>query len=230
MTDDNGQSLNSRFEIAFNRLDRFLRDQQGLGREVGFVKVVREFDDGNRWWSHRDFIISCANLRNVLIHERTGSHLAHPTSGAVAQLEKICAQLIDRRVFPTFKRKVETIQVDDSLLSVLKIIRTRNYSQFPVYHEKQLRGLLTENGITRWLAEHGTTKMEIVDLQDTCIRDVLREEEVKKTFQVVAAGTTVTQVRSLFAEHALIEAALITQSGARTEPLMGIITRCDLLQ
>ena len=91
------------------------------------------------------------------------------------------------RALPTFQRTVETISIHDTLTSVLKIIDQRDYSQFPVYEDERFRGLLTENGVTRWLARHVLELSPLVELDDIPVSQVLRNEEERKNHQFVPA-------------------------------------------
>jgi predicted transcriptional regulator len=88
---------------------------------------------------------------------------------------------------------------------------------------------LTENGITRWLAHYVSKEMSMVELNDVPVRQVLPEEEKRPNCLFVARDKTVDEAKALFATKELLEAVLITQSGNRTEKLIGIITRWDVL-
>jgi predicted transcriptional regulator len=135
------------------------------------------------------------------------------------------------RAIPTFERPVETLGPSESLATVLRTIRKRDYSQFPVYDDGlRFRGLLTENGITRWLAGHVATQLSLVELEDVPVKVVLREEEqAQSNWAFVARDETVGRIRQLFAEREMLEAVLISPRGKRNESLIGIVTRWDLL-
>ena len=45
---------------------------------------------------------------------------------------------------------------------------------------ERFRGLLTENGITRWFAYHVATKVSLVELQDVHVKQALENEEEKR--------------------------------------------------
>lgn len=130
---------------------------------------------------------------------------------------------------PKNRRSVETISIQDTLARVLKIIDRRDYSQFPVYEDKQFRGLLTENGVTRWLAHHVVKTLSLVELDDIPVAQVLQNEEKRKNYQFVSREMLVDDIRALFAKQALLEAVLITASGKQAEKLLGVATRWDVL-
>ena len=153
-----------------------------------------------------------------------------PTLPVVQRLETICQRLTNPPlVVPRFQRPVETTAPDDSLARVLRRIGEKEYSQFPVYDDEKFRGLLTENGITRWLAHHVSMEMSLVELDGVPVRQVLPEEKKRQNWLFVTRRTTVHEAKALFAEKRLLEAALITETGNRAEKLIGIVTRWDVL-
>jgi len=98
-----------------------------------------------------------------------------------------------------------------------------------VYDDKQFHGLLTENGVTRWLAHHVVRTLSLVELDDIPVGKVLQNEEERKNHQFVSRDMRVDDVSALFAKQTLLEAVLITASGKQTEKLLGIATRWDIL-
>jgi hypothetical protein len=99
-----------------------------------------------------------------------------------------------------------------------------------VYEDNRFHGLLTENGITRWLARHVATKLSLVELEEELVAQVLQNEEERKNYCFVAPNMRVDDVCSLFASNSLLEAVLITASGKESEALQGIVTRWDIIQ
>ena len=165
-----------------------------------------------------------------LILRNSGTADMIPTPAIVQKLKECRDRLINPPgVIPTFQRKVETLLIQNPLARVLKIIRQRDYSQFPAYEGERFRGLLTENGITRWLAHHVDTKFSSVELEDVSVKEVLQNEERLKTYHFVPADSRVDDVSGLFALHGELEAVLITTEGKESEPLLGIATRWDIL-
>jgi predicted transcriptional regulator len=151
---------------------------------------------------------------------------------AVAEGLKHCKERLmnPARAVPTFQRTVEIISTHDTLSGVLKIIEERDYSQFPVYEDKRFRGLLTENGVTHWLARHVSQSDSSVRLGDIQVLQVLQNEEERTNHQFVRHDMRVDDVTALFAKQTLLEAVFVTASGDETENLLGIATRWDILQ
>jgi predicted transcriptional regulator len=238
MSDDQ-HDLFERFVAAYNSIHQILRKHLGKEDEVpfaSFASLVRDYGRMHRSGSDCadcDYLRMAAKLRNVLLHETTKPYqrAAVPTLPVVERLERICQRLKNPPlVVPRFQTPVETTTLDDSLAGVLRRIRERDYSQFPVYDGEKFCGLLTENGITRWLAHHVSKEMSLVELDEVPVSQVLSEEEKRQNCLFLARDKTVDEAKALFAANELLEAVLITQSGNRTEKPIGIITRWDVLR
>ncbi len=218
--------------MAYNTIDHHLRATIGHRRRVPFPSLIEQAVALNG--EDRELLALTSRIRNLLVHARTkpGEFAVTPSVSVVASLELLQRRLTrPDRAIPTFERVVERLVVSDSLAKVLKRIRDRDYSQFPVFDGLAFRGLLTENGVTRWLARYVTTEMSLVELEDVLVKSVLRQEEDPKTnWAFVSARETVDRVRQLFAEAETLEAVLITPSGRPTGDLVGIATRWDMLK
>jgi predicted transcriptional regulator len=225
--------LIEQFEANYNATDHFLRKALGSEKQVPFAHLVTEYARRHRGWRDADLLRTIAEIRNAIVHSKTEPYhyFAVPTP-TIAKNLKLCREgLINPvRVIPTFQRKVERVSVDDSLTRVLRIIAKQDYSQFPVYEAERFIGLLTENGITRWFAQHVSTKLSLVELDDVSARQVLKGEEGRKNYHFVCRDTRVDEVSGLFASERLLEAVLITARGKESEELLGIVTRWDMLQ
>lgn len=221
-----------RFEAAYNSIDRHLRHCLSKESSTTFSQLVKEYSQKNPFSKHRDTLRIAADLRNFLVHEKVApfQHAAIPTEETVRNLEEIRDQLLNPgRVFPTFQKRVETLSPDESLAKVLKLICQRNYSQFPVYSGQTFKGLLTENGITRWLAHHVTQNFSLIELEDVTVKQILPEEEKRSNWHFVSRIATIEDLKRQFSENDILEAVLITDAGKRSESPLGIVTRWDMV-
>jgi predicted transcriptional regulator len=225
-------ALIEQFEADYNTVDRFVRGALDADDHVGFAKLVRRYANEHVGWADAEFLTTIAKIRNLIVHYKTEPfrHVVIPTSAIAEELRKCKERLLNpARALPTFKRAVEVISIHDTLTRVLKTIDHRDYSQFPVFEEQRFRGLLTENGVTRWLARHVAKTLSLIELDDICVLQVLQSEEVRKNHQFVPGNVPVEEVSALFAKQALLEAVLVTANGKQTEELLGIATRWDIL-
>jgi len=220
------------FVADYNAVDRFLRDALGLDDQISFVRVVTQYSQRNKQWRDAELLKTIAKVRNVVVHSKTKPfrYLAVPSLELAQNLKASLNRLTNPPLaIPTFERKVETISIRHSLAMVLKTIKHRDYSQFPVYEDAHFRGLLTENGITRWLAHHVATKISLVELEDVPVKEVLDSEERRTNYRFMARNTRVDDVVEQFSSGELLEAVLFTANGKPSEALLGIATRWDII-
>ena len=230
---DEQRDLIERFEASYNAIDRLLRKTLARDRNATFVSLVAEFERDRWGWVDGEFLRMAADLRNAIVHQKTEphQHVAVPTVPVVERIELVLQRLANPvRVMPKFAKPVARVSVGDSLAQVLRTIATQNFSQFPVYDGDRFKGLLTENGITRWMATHVASKFSLIELEDVKIREVLRQEESRPNWRFVHRGMTIDEVRTFFASSELLEAVFVTESGKPTERPLGIVTRWDILQ
>jgi predicted transcriptional regulator len=225
------QDLIERFIAAYNAIDQELRHRIKLDRYASFSQVVEQYSARSPSWIYGRTLKQYAELRNFISHSPAEPYarLAVPTLQVVERIEKIKDDL-SQRIMPKFARKVITLKPEDSLATVLQVIEETSFSQFPVQEDNGLfRGLLTENGITRWLAHHVVAEMALVDFDEVRVTAVMGEEETQSNYLFVSRTSSVDEVFSQFASQPLLEAVLITHGGKSKERLLGIVTRWDVL-
>jgi predicted transcriptional regulator len=221
------------FQADYNAVHRFLRDELRAPKEESFTRLVYEYSRKHPGWRDADLLRVIAEVRNAIVHSRTEPYryVAIPTS-SIARGLKLCREHLMRpeTIIPKFQTTVETVAVDHTLGRVLRLVNSRDYSQFPVYENDRFRGLLTENGITRWLARHVSGTLSLVDLDEIPVTQVLRDQEKSKSWTFMSRDQRVDDLLGRFATAPLLEAALITAHGKESEKLIGIATRWDVLQ
>ena len=145
-----------RFLTAFNRIDRSLRVIAGIKEFKPFYRLVDQAKKNNPLVrKYEEELRSYADLRNAIVHNRTSLEyvIAEPHKKVVEKIERIDEVLAKPKlVGQLFKKRVLSFQTTDSLEETLKAIRKQKYTQFPVYKNKEFKGLLTTVGITNWLA------------------------------------------------------------------------------
>ncbi|MFN8007522.1 MAG: CBS domain-containing protein [Terriglobia bacterium] len=221
------------FEADYNKVDHFLRNALGRAKHVPFTRLLDEYLRHHPGWHDADLLKMVAGVRNAIVHCKTNAYqyVAVPTPTLGEELRACRDRLTNPpHVIPAFKRRVETVSIDDTLARVLRLISLRDYSQFPVYDAERFQGLLTENGITRWLADHIAKEISLIELEGVSVRHVLLNEEKRPNFLFVSQDMLVDDVKELFASHELLEAGIITLTGKRSESLLGIATRWDMIQ
>jgi predicted transcriptional regulator len=227
------RELIDRFEAAYNTVDRFLRHSLRQDSGVPFQEVVRQASRlRSIRSSERELLRRIGELRNVVVHTKIvpNGYIAVPTLDIVRSLEAIRDRLARPvMAIPLFQKAVEALQPNDTLVHALRAVRKRDFSQFPVYEKGRFLGLLTENGITRWLALHLERDDSLIELADIPVSRVLHEEKNTKQNCVFARRQISSlEVRELFASRELLEAVIFTDKGLANEQPLGIATRWDI--
>jgi predicted transcriptional regulator len=225
--------LTERFLTAFNRVDAAMRKRtKQEDRTIPFAEVAIKFGKST-YFRDGDFIRLVAQLRNFLIHENRNLHeeLAVPAESLVVRLERIAADLsAPEKVEKRFVGEgVATVKPDQSLKQVLQLVSGSGFSQFPVINDEKIVGLLTENGIARWLSSQVATE-SMVEFAEVTVGMVLAHEEQRENMILIGRLRELNEVRMLFSANALLEAAVITQSGKADQKPLGILTRWDLIE
>jgi len=221
-----------RFITAFNRIDKHLRKVTNKHKGVRMPDVIKSYLELHPGWKDVEAWRAYTSLRNVIEHERYGpyQYLFIPSEDAVRDIERIAQDLqIPTTVGSVFSREVVRVNLDTPLTKVLSLIHENSYSQFPVCAGGKCVGLLTENGITRWLSKHWNT-LSPGDFSAVVVQEVLEHEESRENYLYVSTDTYVDDAFYLFRERPLLEALLITKDGESTTELLGIITPWDALQ
>jgi predicted transcriptional regulator len=222
-----------RFLTAQNRIEKHLRSVLKQLDRVSYSRLLCEYADLEKGWRDAARLLECAHLRNSLIHERQVpfDYQFVPTLAIVEDIEASCDRLLQPElVIPRFAGPVTMLDSTDSLEQALRHIVKYGYSQFPVFKNEQYRGLLTENGITRWLGNYARTKLSLVELTDVSVDQILNEEEPREKDIFVSAATTVTHILGQFIAMPQLEVILISQTGKPSVRMKGIVTRWDIVQ
>jgi predicted transcriptional regulator len=220
----------NRFIDSYNDIDAFLRRELGVDQGPGFAEVVRRFGEKRPRFEGAKELRLFAELRNLAVHgQKLMLPVFEPSDAAVAQVEAIRDRLISPPVVGVaFARKVQTVGPNSRLSEVLALVRQHDFSQFPVYADDVFCGLVTENGLTRWLANHVDANDSLIDLGDHEVSEVLTHEEERQSARIVARMTPLDVVEAMFADSQILEAVIGTQNGRPKERPLGIVTRWDV--
>ncbi|MGE7674972.1 CBS domain-containing protein [Lysinibacillus sp. NPDC094403] len=225
-----------RFLTAFNRIDHRLRDIAGAKDFMPFYRLIDQSKKKDVLVrKYEDDLRSYADLRNAIVHHHTSLEyvIAEPHLDVVERIEYIDTTLAKPTlVGQMFRKKVLAFQERDSLKHVLKVIRHRKFTQFPVYHKDQFKGLVTTVGITNWLA----TMMEgdQIPKKIPTIHDILMHEKNRVNYKFVSRYITIYEAEEIFKQGVergrRFEALLITEHGKPHQKLIGIVTPLDIVK
>ncbi|MFN4214463.1 CBS domain-containing protein [Exiguobacterium sp.] len=223
------------FIASYHRIEDYLSRELGDGKHFSFSNMVNRLAKNNPIVErYKEDLHQMSQLRNAIVHERREPDfiIAEPHDSIVDLILEVERELLHpRQVIPLFRKLVTTFRADDPLQDVLKAIRNKNYSQFPIYNvDGSWRGLLTKKGVTSWLAESAHDAH--VSLEGVLVRHVLYHDPHIHRYRFIAAHTSVIEAHHHFVnmkEGARLDALLITKTGEENEPLLGIIRPQDIL-
>lgn len=171
-------------------------------------------------------------LRNAIVHDRAGGEIiAEPNSAVVKNIEHIAGLLLEPpRVIPLFKREVFTLPAGQPVARAIRDLSKLSYTQAPIMKDGIMQGLLTLKMIVQWMGQ--SLANNSFDIEKTTIGDLLDQVGASDQYEYVSAGKSLLEIPDLFYrwqdQGKKLEAILITKSGKKDEPLLGIITNRDL--
>ncbi len=222
-----------RFLDVFADIEKALKKRLKLKSNdpTGVSKLIERFQRSNPCWSNdSDDLRSLKDIRDILSHQRSISE-GYPlivTCASSRRLEKILNRIVKPvPVCQKYGHRVTTVCPDDSLAKVVAMAYEKGFSQFPIVDGGRFCGLLTENGITRWLGRTIKMGRNPVDLSRTKVKRVVKEEEQdrqQQVFKFVRSDAPVDEVMGFFARRPMLEAVLLTPTGTNKTPIEGIVT------
>lgn len=226
------------FIAMFNKLEKWAKKEAGLHEDDSLKKafsILRDKKKNAVVKRYYDELELLRKIRNLLVHEKTDpeNHVIYPSEEIVASLHEIYQKLAaPKKVGNVFNRSVVTFTTEDSLASVLKVIEKQSYTNFPIYlPDGKFVGVLTDNGVARWLAENVEDGDLLVSTVETKVKDVIDREEIKNNYIFINKNTSVYDAKDMFQSHKVrLAAILITENGKEHEKLLGIITAYDILE
>ena len=222
-----------KFLTAFTKIEKQLKSRLDNRRDVGFSRSVKILQGSNAIVRrYIDDLLSFAELRNAIVHNKIDMAyaIAEPHDSIVERIERIEKELTHPKlVGAMFNKKVFAFEENDSLADMLIMFREKDLSKFPIYENNMFKGLLTQKGIAKWLANNETDPQLA---KKTSIREVLPFEG-ENNYKFIASKVSVYRAVELFKEQVgrgkRLEALLITKTGMPEEKLEGIITAWDIL-
>lgn len=222
------------FLASFNRIDKELKSIL-TRKEFGFYRAVKILQKSNPLIKrYKDDLLEFAELRNAIVHNRTDVSyvIAEPHESIVESIIKIEEELTKPKiVYSYFARKVYTLQANEKVLTLLEVIREKEFTKFPVYNGKEFLGLITQKGITNWLANELYNGNNIM-IEQT-LSDVLRYED-NGNYKFISGNSSLYEAVDMFKEQIgnghRLEAILLTENGDPTESLVGIVTNWDIMK
>ncbi len=188
------------FMSEFNRIEDFLKDLVNAKYNMPFYKLLEEA-------MKRDKLVkqfyqelrTMSDLRNIIAHGDPNDPVALPSESTLNRIRFIEDQFTNPlKIIDVFKKSVDAFDATDSLEEVLSEIDKYHYSQFPVVKSGEFIGLITENGITNWLAS--SVKNDNISIKNTTVQDVILGDEESDSYSFMLTSDTLYDVIDKFEE------------------------------
>lgn len=224
-----------KFLETYNNLDQYLKKEIRADDYVSYANKVKNSKNTvvNKF---KDELLSFGTLRNAIVHNPKidNKAIAEPHDRTVERFNEIYEIINDpKKVIPTFQFDVLGANKDDYINDILKQMKQKSFSQFPVLDSNEaIIELINNNTISRWLAseidENGT-----IIIDGVTVEKLIPEIEFKRNYKFISRDTSIYKAYDLFLNHINekernLDVLFITHNGKETEKLLGLITISDL--
>lgn len=219
----------------YNLIDAYLKRAGKHESSVTFSQKVK-FSSNNVVKRFKDELLSLGELRNAIIHNpKIGSKaIAEPHEDIVLRIKELYEKISNPlKVIPEFQFEILGANEDDYINDILIKMREKSISQFPVFNkENVVIELINTNTISRWLStkleENGTIMVEKI-----MVRDLIPEIEFNTNYKFISRNISIYEAFDLFtdqisSEKRNLDVLFITNSGKKSEKLLGLITIEDI--
>lgn len=189
---------NAIFLDTFNSIEDHLKKLLNVAYNTSFSSMLNRL-------SKRDKVIkyyqselnTMRELRNFVVHSDIDEPLVIVSNDTIKRIKIIEEALLrPKKIREVFKEEVVALKESDSLKKVLTLIKEKKYSQFPVFNKDGFNGLITENGITKWLANN--IEEDIISIKKTCVCDVMIDDEEVDSYMYLYAYDSLYDVIRAF--------------------------------
>lgn len=223
------------FLDKYKQLEEVVRSTYGLKDEDSISYYLNGKTKFNQF---RNEIKYCQDVRNLLSHKQKvkDSFAVEPSQGMIDFIDSLINRIKGRR-------KCREIQIgfanvywetlDGNVKKTIKAMRSHVYTHIPILKDGVVTGIFDENSIFNYLADN-----EIIEVDDALtFRNIeqylsLSDRELE-TFLFSKADRYVDEleceIESYFQKGQRVGVVFITQNGAETEKLLGIITPWDII-
>lgn len=223
------------FLETYNKLDQYLKKEIRAEDYVSYANKVKDSKNivVNRF---KDELLSFGTLRNAIVHNPKVDNkvIAEPHDRTVERFNEIYEMITNpKKVIPTFQFNVLGAHKDDYINGILKEMKQKSFSQFPVFDSNEaVIELINNNTISRWLASEVDDNGTII-IDGVTVEKLIPEIEFKRNYKFISRETSVYKAYDLFLNHINekgrnLDVLFITHNGKETEKLLGLITISDL--
>ncbi|WP_207940601.1 hypothetical protein DOK78_001887 [Enterococcus sp. DIV2402] len=221
------------FLSSFNRIEKWLKDELGNPKNMGFSQMVRKLSNRPDLpiKKYENDLLQISQLRNAIVHEKIGENfvIAEPNQWLVNRIRKIEMDLLQPElVLPRFAKHVTGFEQDISIRELLQIVAKKRYSQFPLYNQGHFEGLITLKALGYWFAKE-SLKGDI-QIDNRTAKDLIIKDGKPTNYTFVSQYTSINEIERMFHDNGMLDSILITKDGNPNGRLLGIIRPRDIFK
>jgi len=224
-----------KFLEKFKKLEKSLREMVNKPKYIPFWELVKEARKINPVVEeYQEDLRELAELRNGIVHTPKGKIIAEVSDFAIELIQEIYQKITKPpTAFEIASRPVYCCQLEDSLLSQLKVMREKIYTHVPVYNGEKFVGVLSENSIFNWYCDVGqkisiSSKTKVKEIKPYL--DIHNREN--EYFEFVKKDENAYKIKKWFSQaikkNKRLGAVFVTKDGTPKGEMLGIITAWDL--
>ncbi|MGT2772031.1 CBS domain-containing protein [Streptococcus marimammalium] len=230
------------FNRLYNELEQLLKNHYDLDKTIQMsyaLNRAKQDRKNNPIKNNWETISIIKDLRNIIIHGTNIKieEVAHPSEHLILILKKIINYYKNPKSIRKFliEQKnygVKSFQVNDNLKSVLEFVNRFKYSQFPLFDSENFLGMISDNGITNWLANSLDADSTILEnLEDVLLSEIFKFEETQSNVCKIYKEDNIFNLIDIFSKEE-VDVVLICEKKncdiKKTTDIFGIITIFDL--
>lgn len=182
-------------------------------------------------------------LRNLMVHESVENfHVAEPSDDMMTFMTTIVDQYESAMTVKDFLNHIQAedvwyLKADSPLEQVLRDIHAKKYARFPVFgNEWQLMGILSTNGITKFIASQVANGTPFENVLNTSVQTVLQFDEHALEYAIVHEKQSIFELGDTFEglknDNVMIRVCLVVKEPIiqvkHPSQLIGMVTQHDL--
>ena len=227
--------INDEFLEKYRVLEDILAEKYA-GEQRSHSSVIIEFSKSKEGEIFRDRLDLCRDIRNLLTHNPSidGEPVVTPARAALDMLDDIIEYVRRPPLAANWAVSASSIMMTNMHARVLQLMRAmegKGYSHVPVIERERIVGVFSQSTVFSYIGRGG-----YID-EGTKVGDMARflpfEKHTSERFEFVPADTSYVDAAAAFMPGPTREKRLavifITQTGARDEELIGLITPWDIL-
>ena len=229
--------MNSKTELfldKYKELEAIVSARFDLGK---FDSPVSFLEQRPEYRAIKSELSYCREVRNLLTHNpKIGNRYAvEPSDEMIALLDRTIAHVDDPQKAKHIwvpRQRVVCRTMDDYVRPAMEEMNAKLFTHIPIMENGVVIGAFSENTVLNYLLDDGIISIDgnvkFSDLAKYLPLDQHRAE----TFRFISQETLVSEIEDIFAEATKhsdrIGLIFVTNSGRKTEKLMGIISAWDM--